>query len=200
VKTRFPVVALCLALSTLAASLTVATIVNGSPWSVVRILELRNYGGVNNAQLAEGEWWRLLTAQFVHVRPAHMLFNVMTLFLLGVGVERVAGSFRLFLLWLLSGIAGTYASIYSVPPPYDIGSGASQAIVGLAAAAIIVVWRTPDSPRWLIGTLILTLVVSAALDLIFGFRLKPGHVVGFLTGLILALGLVPKPSFAPRFQ
>jgi rhomboid protease GluP len=77
-------VSIFLALGTLIASCTVAIMVHGSPWSTVRILELRNYGGVDNGQLASGEWWRLLTAQFVHVRQAHMLFNVATFFFLAL--------------------------------------------------------------------------------------------------------------------
>jgi membrane associated rhomboid family serine protease len=188
----FPGVSVFLALTTLAVSLTVATIVNGSLWSDVRILELAKYGGVNNAQVSSGQWWRLLTAQFVHVKPAHMLFNVLTLFLLAFAVERRVGSFRLILLWGLSGIAGTYASIYSVPPPYDVGSGASQAIMGVAAAAIIILGRNPERPLWLKATLVITLVNAAALDLLSASRLQPGHVVGFLTGLACALVVVPK--------
>lgn len=87
-----------------------------------------------------------------------MLFNVICLFLLGIAVERATGSIRLALLWLLSGVAGTYASIYAVPPPYDVGSGASQAIMGVAASAIVVLWRERDSSRWLIGAVAITLM------------------------------------------
>jgi rhomboid protease GluP len=190
VKKAFPFVSLILAMSTLAASFTVATVVKGSPWSVVRILELRNYGGVDNAHLANGEWWRLLTSQFVHVKPAHMLLNVIMLFLLALCVERAAGALRLTLLWLLSGIAGTYASIHSVPPPYDIGSGASQAIMGVAGAAVVVVWRNLSYPQWLKIALVVSLGITAALDLVFSARLKPGHIVGFLVGFIFAVGFV----------
>ena len=192
-KNKFPLVSVVLGVTTLVASSTVATVVNGSPWSVVRILQLRNYGAVNNAQLADGEWCRLMTSQFVHVRPAHMLFNVTTLFLLATCVERAAGSLRLTLLWMLSGIAGTYASIYSVPPPYDIGSGASQAVMGLAGAALIVIRRSRAYPWWLKGTLVVTLGTAAMLDLVFSYSIKPGHVVGFLVGLIMAIGVIPKP-------
>ena len=191
-KKTFPIVSIVLALTTLVASAAVAIAVGGAPWSMAPILALRNYGGVDNAQLANGEFWRLVTSQFVHVFQAHMLFNVMSLFLLGLAVERATGSFRLALLWLLSGVAGTYASIYAVPPPYDIGSGASQAIMGVAASAIVVLWRKHDTPRWLIVAVVVTLVNGAALDLVFAARVKPGHVVGFLVGLILAAVLVPK--------
>ena len=135
-KATFPVIAVLLVLATLTASFTIATIVRGSPWSTVPILQLRNHGGVDNAQLAQGQWWRLITAQFVHVKQAHMLFTTAALFLLGVAVERTAGHLTLALVWLISGIAGTYASIYSDQPPYDIGSGGSQALMGVAAAAL----------------------------------------------------------------
>jgi membrane associated rhomboid family serine protease len=189
----FPKVATVLALTTLVASVTVAIAVGGSPWSRVPILQLRDFGGVDNAQLANGELWRLVTAQFVHVSPAHMLFNVISLFALAMAVERATSSVRFALLWLASGVAGTYASIYAVRPPYDIGSGASQAIMGVAASAIVVLWRKHSTPKWLIAAVAVTLVNAIALDLVFAFRVKPGHVVGFLVGLTLAIALVPIP-------
>jgi membrane associated rhomboid family serine protease len=192
VKKSYPLVSLVLPATTLVASAAVATAVGGRPWSRIPILALRNYGGVDNAHLANGEVWRLVTSQFVHVSQAHMLFNVISLFLLGMAVERAIGSLRLTMLWLLSGLAGTYASIYSVPPPYDIGSGASQAIMGVAASAMVILWRTHTAPRWLIAVVIVTLVAGAGLDLAFASRIKPGHVVGFLVGLIVAVGLVPR--------
>jgi rhomboid protease GluP len=198
VKKAFPLISIVLAVGTLAVSLTVATVVNGSPWSSVRILELRNYGGVDNAHLANGEWWHLLTAQFVHVKPAHMLFNVVTLFLLSVCVERAAGSFRLALLWLFSGLAGTYASIHSVPPPYDVGSGASQAIMGVGGAAIVVIRRNLAHPPWFKSALVVSLGFTAGLDLFFSASLKPGHVVGFLVGLVIAIGLMPGKAEGTR--
>jgi rhomboid protease GluP len=191
-KKPFPIISTVLALSTLVASGAVANAIGGSPWSRAPILALRNYGGVDNAHLANGELWRLVTSQFIHVSPAHMLFNVICLFLLGIAFERVTGSFRLALVWLLSGVAGTYASIYAVSPPYDVGSGASQAIMGLAASSIVVLWRKHDTPRWLIVVAAITLLSGVTLDLVFASSLKLGHVVGFFAGLISAIVLVPK--------
>jgi membrane associated rhomboid family serine protease len=139
VRKPFPIVSTSLTAATLIASSTIAMMARGRPWSSVPILQLLNYGGVDNSHLASGEWWLLLSAQFVHVKQMHMVFNVTALFLLGFAVERVTGPFRFGVLWLLSGVVGTFASIYSVAPPYDIGSGASQALMGIAAAAIIVI-------------------------------------------------------------
>jgi rhomboid protease GluP len=196
----FPIVSVALALTTLVASAAVATAVGGSPWSRVPILELRNYGGADNAQLATGQLWRLVTSQFVHVSQTHMLFNVVSLFLLATAVEHATSSLRLLVLWLLSGITGTYASIYAVQPPYDVGSGASQAIMGIAAGSIVVLWRKHETPKWLIFAVVVTLVNGAALDLVFGSQLKPGHVLGFLVGLIFAVASVPKTDQIPAPQ
>ena len=191
-KTPFPIFSTVLALTTLVASGAVATAIGGAPWRRVPILALLQYGGVNNAQLAGGEWWRLLTSQLIHVSQAHMLFNVISLFIVGAAVERATSSARLASLWLVSGVAGTYASIYAVPPPYDVGSGASQAIMGVAAAAIVVLWRKREISKWLTLAVSITVAIGAALDLVFASRLKPGHVVGFFAGLIFASVFVPK--------
>jgi hypothetical protein len=64
--------------------------------------------------------------------------------------------------------------------------------MGIAAAAIIVMWRNHEYPRWLKATLIVTLGFQLALDLVAAHYPKPGHVVGFVVGFILAIGLVPK--------
>jgi rhomboid protease GluP len=144
VKKAFPVVSVSLAVATLVISSSIAIRVHGSPWSNVTIRELRNHGGVANDQLARGEWWRLLTAQFIHVNQWHMLFNIITLFLLAAAVERATGPFVLAFIWLLSGATGMYASIYSVQEPYDVGTGASQALMGVAAACIVIIKRKYD--------------------------------------------------------
>jgi rhomboid protease GluP len=199
-KKPFPILSISLALGTLIASCTVATIVHGTPWSNLRILELHDYG-VDNAQLANGQWWRLATAQFVHAKQAHMLFSVIVLFLLGVSVEEATGSVTFGLLWLVTGVVGTYASIYGVPPPYDIGSGASQALMGVAAAAIIVMRRGPArSPVWLKATLIITVAAQIGMDLVFGHSLKSGHTVPFAVGLLLAILLVRAANRKPVFM
>jgi hypothetical protein len=71
VKKPFPIVSIIPAVTTLVASAAVSTAIEGSPWRRAPILALRDYGGVNNAQLANGKSWRLVTSQFRHVSGAH---------------------------------------------------------------------------------------------------------------------------------
>src|SRR5262245_35615630 len=98
-KPAFPFVSIFLAVATVTVSFTIATNVRGSPWRSVPILQLRYYGGVDNSQLTQGEWWRLITAQFVHVKQAHMLFTTAALLLLGAAVERATNHLTLALVW-----------------------------------------------------------------------------------------------------
>jgi rhomboid protease GluP len=114
---KTPFATMVLVATTLIASSTVFTMARGTPWKSVNILSLRHYGAVDNAQLANGEWWRLLTAQFVHVRPAHMLFNVVALLVIGTAVEQAIGPLSFLLLWVVSGTEGVLASIYHLSPP-----------------------------------------------------------------------------------
>jgi len=186
VKKPLPTITITLVLATLIASCVVATVASGAPWSNVGVLKLRNYGAVNNQQLMNGEWWRLLTSQFIHVRQLHMLFNIVALFFVGSAVERAVGPLKFWLIWLLSGVAGMWASIYRVPPPFDVGSGASQALMGVVGAGVVIVSRNNASPRRFRSLLVLVGLIQVAIDIGAARYPKPGHVAAFVVGSILA--------------
>jgi len=102
----------------------VAYEVHGSIFSKVKILELREYGGVTFQQLGQLELWRLVSSQFVHVKPIHMLFNVISLLGIGYFVEKQIGGKQSTIMFFVSGIVGTLASIIFIPAPYNVGTGA----------------------------------------------------------------------------
>ncbi|OFZ24328.1 MAG: hypothetical protein A2381_04850 [Bdellovibrionales bacterium RIFOXYB1_FULL_37_110] len=193
-KTRIPWGAILLASSTFITSTIIAVIVNGNPWGTVKIVDLNIYGGISNFHIMNGQWWRFFSSQLVHVKSGHMIFNVVTLFLLSLAVERATNARSLFIIWIMSGAIGTYASICMLTPPWDVGTGASQAIMGIAAAAIVSIRYGHKNPTWLQITLLVSLGGTLLLDLIFHHYPKPGHVVGFIVGYLVALLLVPKQN------
>ena len=85
--------------------LILALLASGAPWSRVRILELRNYGGVDNGQLASGEWWRLFSAPLLHGGPIHIALNGVALFFAGVVLENVIGRAWFAAVFAVSGVA-----------------------------------------------------------------------------------------------
>lgn len=176
------------------ASSLVAYEVNGSLWSKVRVLDLKDYGGVTFQQLRDLQIWRLITSHLVHVKPIHMLFNVISLFFIGMIIENKIGSLKLLNIFFVSGIIGTLASIIAVPEPYDIGTGASQAVLGLTACGVILMIKGFNNSIWLKLVLIFCIVPALILDIIYSGYPKLGHIIGFSVGVILSLMYLSTPK------
>ena len=86
--------------------------------------------GANFAPLTTaGEWWRLLTATFLHIGVIHILFNMWVLLSAGPFAERLWGNGGFALLYVVSGLAGSLAS--TAWNPYLVSAGASGAIFGV---------------------------------------------------------------------
>ena len=65
---------------------------------------LLNYGAKINDAIAAGQWWRLLTAMFLHAGIWHLFFNVYALFQLGPETERLFNRERFLVIYFLAGL------------------------------------------------------------------------------------------------
>jgi rhomboid protease GluP len=141
--------------------------------------QLLEAGGVNKALLQAGEWWRLVVSQFLHVHAPHMLFNAISVLLVGALIERAAGWWWLTAIYIAGGCIGQYASVTFYP--VQVSSGASQALMSLCGAALLIC-------RHRIAYLIVIsiLVVQIALDIRAVGAVKAGHGWSFLAGIFLA--------------
>src|SRR5215468_8843832 len=84
-----------------------------------------NYG----PKTTQGEWWRLFTCMFLHIGVLHLLFNMIALWNVGGFMERWLGGTSFLVLYLLSGLLGSVASV--AWNPFVVSAGASGAIFGL---------------------------------------------------------------------
>ncbi|BAJ29729.1 MULTISPECIES: rhomboid family intramembrane serine protease [Kitasatospora] len=138
--------------------------------------------------VAEGplEWYRLVSAQFVHGGLMHIAANVFSLWVLGPQLERVLGRARYLTLYLVSGIAGN-ALGYLLTGADMWAVGASGAIFGLlgATAVLFRVTRTPMQP--VIALLVVNLVMTFSLHSVIDWR---GHLGGLAAGVALAAGMM----------
>ncbi len=142
-----------------------------------------------NYAIAQGEWWRLVTAMFLHVGLLHLAFNLYVLYLVGIPVERALGRWRYIALYLLSGLGGAAAS-YALTGPGAAGEGASGAIFGLFAAWWVTTRRAGGDTKSVTMLIALNLVLSFVLPNI-GYW---AHLGGLATGAVLALTF----AYAPR--
>ena len=85
--------------------------------------------------LAQGEWWRLLTAAFLHGGIIHLGFNMLMLWWIGAPLEEAMGHGRFLLLYVVSGLAGSAGALLLSPNAITVG--ASGAVFGLLGAAFV---------------------------------------------------------------
>ena len=182
--TYIPLSTIFICLLTFFYSMYVAFSVTGNVFGNVKIVLLEPYGGVTFAHLYHFELWRLFASQLIHSKQIHMLYNVLSLALLGMFLERYIHSVKFFLLWLIAGATGTLISTLFDAPPWNLGTGASQAVLGIASFGLVLSLNGINSSKWLWGILCLSLIPAFALDFIYAGYPKPGHIVGALIGAI----------------
>ncbi|MGI8586555.1 MAG: rhomboid family intramembrane serine protease [Chloroflexia bacterium] len=156
---------------------------------------LLDLGAKDNDLIIKGEYWRLITAMFLHADLLHIAFNGYALYLFGDQIERFYGWARFLAIYFVAGLAGSIASFAF--SPYD-SVGASGAIFGLIGAlgAFFYVHRR------LLGAMARTqlwnAVVLAGLNLLLGLGAGAGaidnfaHGGGFIGGIVAAVLLVPR--------
>jgi membrane associated rhomboid family serine protease len=136
--------------------------------------------------VADGEWYRLITAGFLHAGIIHIGFNMFLLLVLGRLLEPALGTPRFLALYLASLLAGSFGALYLDPNVFTIG--ASGAVFGLAGATFIIArGRGMEALASEIGFLIL-------FNLAIGFFLPRisvgGHLGGLVGGVLCALAIV----------
>jgi membrane associated rhomboid family serine protease len=135
--------------------------------------------------VAQGDWWRLMTAAFLHYGPFHLLLNMLGLWWFGSLLERRIGSGRYLLLYLVSGLAGSAGAL--VVSPNSATVGASGAIFGILGAGLVLeqqrdyVFGGSALGGGLIGGAAATLALS---------RFGRGHAAYGRAGLLGVAGIV----------
>jgi len=155
---------------------------------------IRAFGAKNNDLINQHhEYWRLVTAIFIHIGFLHFLLNNYALWIIGQEIERLYGSARFVVLYLLTGVAGALAS-YTFNPAND-SAGASGAIFGLFGVMATFAFRfRKELPERLSSDIRRRILPVIAINLIFGFSMRivdnAAHIGGLLAGVVLAL-IVP---------
>jgi len=136
-----------------------------------------------------GQYWRLISSLFVHIGFLHLLFNCAACYLIGSFIERRSGHRSVFIIYMLSGLAGSLASAFL--GEHLASAGASGAIMGLMGAAIAVIVRRrrrlPRAVRNVYPVLFASLVVLTLLfDMLEESIDHLAHIGGFLAGVLVA--------------
>ena len=179
----YPIITLVIVAANLFTWCAVAWLAGQSLFSPQNSYMLLHFGAVNGELFLSGEWWRIITSQFLHVRFPHMIFNMLAALVFGMALERHLGSLRFAFVYAFSGVAGQISSVIAYPAL--VTSGASQAVMGLAGAlATKILWRGERKIFELIPLLIIV-GIQLTLDVATARHVKVGHLVGFGAGVIV---------------
>ena len=141
--------------------------------------------------VAAGEWYRLVTAMFLHYGVLHLLMNMYALWILGRELEAVLGRLRFAALYVLAGLGGNVAA-YLFSAPNAATAGASTAVFGLMAATFVVLKRLNMSVAPILPIIVINVV--------FTFVVANISVAGHLGGLAIGALVAAIMAYAPRNQ
>lgn len=155
---------------------------------------LQLLGWKQNDLIAQGQYWRLLTAMFLHGNLIHIFFNGYALYILGPEAERIYGTSRFLALYFLAGLAGSVASYAFSRNP---SVGASGAIFGLIGGLAAFYYGS----RQILGDFgrsqLQNMIVIIVINLLIGFSAggvidNNAHIGGLVGGALAGLLLAPR--------
>jgi len=157
--------------------------------------QLIPWGSVHGPSIRGGEWWRIITLNFVHFGWIHLLSNMVPLAYGGRYAERLFGSFAFLFIYVMSGVSGGLLFVLSFPA--NSGAGASGAIFGVygAMAGLVYVKKQaiPKSEWKKIWLTSIPIVVQGSIDSILPTPHGPAfHAGGLVMGFSIAACL-PDP-------
>ena len=173
------------------------------------------YYGANNSvlDLYKHQWFRLVTATFVHIGVLHIATNMWCLWNLGLLGEPLIGPFGLIAVYVLTGVAGNLLSVAwdvfaaylrHVPVFYtaNVGAGASGAVFGITGILIVLLSNKRLPIPWpelkrlrtsVVRFAVINLLIGGATIFAGPIRIdNSAHVGGFLCGLALGPALIPR--------
>ena len=147
-------------------------------------------GALSGPAVSDGDYWRVVTAGFLHAGFFHLLFNMFSLWILGSMLEPAIGRVRFALIFFVSLLAGSFGAL--LVDPNSLTVGASGGIFGLMGAAVVVMRNRGINIMesglglWIGLNLLLTFTVS-------GISIG-GHIGGLVGGALAALVLFDLPD------
>jgi rhomboid protease GluP len=157
---------------------------------------LERYGALfGPAVVLGGEWWRLISAMFLHGGMTHILMNMVSLYIVGRGAELYFSKSAYLALYLFSGLFGGMASLYAHPD--DIAMGASGAIFGIFGALAGFFFahrqRLASHAKEMFQDFATIIVLNFALGMAVPSIDMSAHIGGLVTGFIGGYWLAKRP-------
>ncbi|MCL1853127.1 MAG: rhomboid family intramembrane serine protease [Peptococcaceae bacterium] len=145
---------------------------------------LISFGANFYPKVSGGEYWRLITCNFLHIGIMHLVLNSVALLALGGMAESLFRKTKYVLLILLSGFFAALTSCLF--HPNSISAGASGVVFGIVGAILVNAWK---EPRFRASGITSSLGLLVVINLVFGFIMpyvdNAAHIGGLIAGVIV---------------
>ena len=148
--------------------------------------------GVTLHGLEHGEWYRLITAAFLHYGPIHLGLNMLALWWLGQPVEAALGRARFALIYLVAGLAGSTGAL--ILSPNSVTVGASGAIFGVLGALFVLEYHATGR---LMGQAMTLIVINIGFSFAVPNISIGGHLGGLAAGALSAVAFISFRQYLP---
>lgn len=150
-------------------------------------LSLLKWGADFGPLTLTGDWWRAVTCNFIHIGAFHLLMNMYAFMYVGLLLEDLIGSRRMFMSYLLTGLCSAVFSLYMHGE--TISTGASGAIFGLYGIflAFLFFHRIAKEQR---KALLTSILIFVGYNLVYGMKAgidNAAHIGGLLSGFLLGI-------------
>ena len=150
-------------------------------------LSLLKWGADFGPLTLTGDWWRAVTCNFIHIGAFHLLMNMYAFMYVGLLLEGLIGSRRMFMSYLLTGLCSAVFSLYMHGE--TISAGASGAIFGLYGIflAFLFFHRIAKEQR---KALLTSILIFVGYNLVYGMKAgidNAAHIGGLLSGFLLGI-------------
>lgn len=154
-------------------------------------------GAIVPKAVADGEYYRIVTAAFLHFNIAHIAFNSYALAQAAMVVENIYGTARFAVIYAIALLCGGVFAYESTIGTNDVTAGASGAIMGLFGAMAALGLKTPPLRRTLLSWALLPIVATLAYGLTNPGISNAGHIGGVVGGAIAGF-LIPAARLRAR--
>jgi membrane associated rhomboid family serine protease len=149
------------------------------------------------AVIQKGEFWRLISALFLHFNFLHLGFNLFALYVLGPPLEKILGTIQFAICYLISGIGSTAGvvvlTLFKIVKPAEL-VGASGCVMGIVGAWAGFLFR--HRQMWQAKQRLLNILLIIAIQIAFDISTPEvstsAHLCGLVTGFFLGLVMRPR--------
>jgi len=166
-----------------------------NPWFGPSKDTLVDLGAKFTPKLVIGEWWRLLTAIFIHSGVIHLFINLLIQLRIGRQLEISYGVLRVAPIYLLCGFFGNICSAIFLPSNIEVGAnGALFGFLGVLLTDLLQNWKSLQNPGRNLILLLIVIIIALAIGLLPGID-DFCHIGGFIMGILTGFIFIPNITY-----